>query len=464
MGKITGLYLAGEDGKYHEANAVVQDGRIVASSDKVESPVYIKYGFSKSPFVSVFNKDNFAITPFRTDDYNTNIDLFDYDSTDKYTFHPDGSKMEISLVDGNLRIKKTKDGKGYGSVRLDKWGAISYKPQGFRFTLIGTNSGASIAIRAVEGDSYEIWGYKVVDDFVGKKTFEIDAGDFIVMYNKQNNIFDPQKISYVEVMVEAQGEATFDLCEARFINVDRSSPRSFLISNVTEGETDIIITLSAALFANSYNVLITKENDTTPIYSNEQEETSFTVSKDLFEKGKPYYIKATAKNELGSTDATNTGFVFYLKDDGKLVVCNFDFKDQKALTSYIESSMSVHAGLTCELIDKGVKITSAGQGWQQFIFKLNPGEGAGMTKMEFYADFSNYKGELIIQLADTGYNTYSYTLNFQDKKEGVFTLNFNQFIKGSTPFTNQTLMWVMFNFNDNVGGGYIIFDDLSLMK
>ena len=469
VGKITGFLLAGSDGKYHEATAIVEDGKIVASSDKVDNPVYIKYGFGKSPFVSVFNKDNFAITPFRTDEYNTNIDLLDYDSIDNYTFHPDGSKMEISLVNNALRIKKTSDGKGYGSVRLNKWGAIAYNPQGFRLTINGTNSGASIAFRAVEGDSYEIWGYKVVDNFTGSQTFEVSVGDFVVMYNKQNNVFEPQKISYIEIMVEASGEATFDICEARFIEVERSKPAAFTIATVSEGDDNVTITLSKALFANSYELFVIKDPATSSsqssyVYNLSQEDTTFVIDKSKLEKGIPYYVNAKAKNELGETDASNNGYVFYLKDDGKVVICNFDFKDQNALTSYIDTSMSVHAGLTCTLDPKGVKIVSGGQGWQQFIFKLDTGVGAGMTKMEFYADFSNYKGEVIIQLADTGYNTYNYTVNLQEKNEGVYTLNFNEFLKGSTPFTTQTLMWVMFNFNDNTGNGYILFDDLSLSK
>ena len=464
IGKISGLYLAGEDGKYHLANAVVQDGKIVANSDKVSNPIYIKYGFSKSPFVTIFNKDGFAITPFRTDNCNTNIDLFDYDSTDSYSFHPDGSKMEIALNNGNLMITKTDDGKGYGSIRLDKWGAISYLPEGFRFTIIGTNSGASIAIRAVEGDSYEIWATKIIDDFIGPKTFEIDASDFVVAYNKQNNIFEPQKISYVEVMVEKNGAATFELCEARFISVEKSAPRNFNISSVAETSDFITISLSKSLFANSYKVIICKENEVSPIYSFEQNDTTFKVDKSIFEKGKPYYIKAIASNELGENNATNDGFIFYLKDDNKLIICNFDFENQKALSNYLTSSMIVHAGLSCSLEENGVKITSSGQGWQNFIFTLDTGSANGMKKMEFYADFSNYKGEVIIQLADTGYKTFSYTLNLNEKKEGIFTLEFSQFLNGTTPFTNQTLMWVMFNFNDTLGNGYIIFDDLSLSK
>ena len=461
-GEIKNLYLAGSDGKYYEATCTLSNNRIIAQSDKVENPVYIKYGFGKSPFVNIYNKDGFAITPFRTDNYNTNIDLFDYESTDKYYFHPDGSKMEVAIKNGNLEIKKLNDGKGYGSVRLDKWGAVIYEPEGFEFTIKGTNSGATISIRFIEGDSYEIWGYKVTDDFEGERTFSINAGDLIVVYNKQNNTFEPQKIGYVEIMVEKNGEATFELCGAKFVKVEKTKPLSFNISTVSEQEETVNIAIAKALFADTYTLSIS--DDEGVIHTEEKAETSFVVDKNKFVQGKPYYINIVAKNELGETEATNNGFVFYLKDDNEVIVCNFDFKDDAALKAYTDTSMSVHDGLICTLDEKGVKITSTGKGWQQFIFKLETGAGKDMTKMEFYADFTNYKGQVILQLADTNWTVYQYNLNLSDKKEGTFTINFNEFLYNGTPFTTQNLMWVMFNFNDTVGNGYILFDNLKLQK
>ena len=462
-GAIKGLYLAGSDGKYYEATATIQNEKIVASCDKVANPVYIKYGFGKSPFVNIYNKDGFAITPFRTDDLNTNIDLLDYESLDNYYFHPDGSKMVISLNNGNLAITKTADGKGYGSVRLDKWGAIIYQPQGFEFTIKGTNSGASIAIRFIEGDSYEIWGYKIVDDFTGEKKFSIGVGDLIVMYNKSNNTFEPQKIGYVEIMVETSGEASFEICSARFVSIDRTKPMNFTIANVTEGEEEVSITLAEALFANSYEVSVSDEQNNV-VYSKEAESLSYAFDKSLLSVGKPYYISAKAKNELGETDAINSGYVFYLKDDQTLVVCNFDFKDNDSLQAYIDSSMSVHAGLTCSLDEKGVKIASSGQGWQQFIFKLEPGSADGMSKLQFYADFTNYKGTVVMQLCNPSYSTFNYNINLDSQKEGTFVINFNEFTSNDKTFEGQTLMWVMFNFSDSVGNGYIILDDVILTK
>ena len=96
--------------------------------------------------------------------------------------------MTLSInSNNNLVITKASDGKGYGSVRLDKWGAIIYQPEGFRFKIKGNDSKAAITIRMIEGDSYEIWGYKIIDDFVGYKEVEISAGDLQVIYNKQNS-------------------------------------------------------------------------------------------------------------------------------------------------------------------------------------------------------------------------------------------------------------------------------------
>jgi len=467
-GSIDTLYLAGSDGKYYKANnALISNNKLIASSDSVSNPVYIKYGFGKSPFVNIFNKDGFAIVPFRTDSYNTNIDLFDYEDTSKYDFHPDGSTMQVSANNGELTVTKTNDGKTYGSIRLYKWGAIAYEPQGFRFTLTGSNSGASVAIRFIEGESYEIWGYKIVDDFTGDKTFEISTGELQVLYGKQDNVFNTQNTSYIELMIEGAGKITIKLKEARFINMERSKPRAFNIATVLESDGNVSISMSKSIFADSYKLLVSKdgENYTNPVIDEAITDLTYTTSKSIFEVGKPYYVKCIAINELGETIATNSGFVFYPKDDSKLIICNFDFKDQAALDAYISSSMDVNAGLTTTLEDEGIKITTSKGNWMQFIFKLETGSAKDMTKLQFYADFTNYTGTVTLQLADTNWNVYDYQLDLSTTKEGTFVIDFSDFIKNkTTPFTNQTLMWVMFNFVDNNGNGIILFDDCILTK
>ncbi len=463
-GKITGLYLASSDGKYFEATASIKGETIVASCDKVSNPVYIKYGFGKSPFVNVFNRDDFSLVPFRTDELNTNIDLFDYDKTSDYTFHPDGSKMEISITDdNNLLIKKTGDGKTYGSIRLNKWGAVAYLPEGFRLTIKGSNSGASISMRFIEGDSNEIMSYRVVDDFEGLKTFDIGIGDFTAVYNKKNGVLDSQKIGYIELMIEKIGEVTIELVEARFVHIERTEPMSFQITSVSEIDDNINVSVSKALFADEYTLTVLDASNNT-IYAKTQTESTFIFSKSTLQLENAYYINVKATNELGETDASNSGYVFYLKDDSKVTICNFDFKNQDALDAYMSSSMRVHSDITCTLKNGKGEIKVSSNSWQQFIFELEAGSGSGMTKLEFYADFSGYSGFVYMQLADTGYNTYQYIINLTEKNEGIFTINLNDFTKGDTHFTNQTLMWVMFNFKDPQAGDTIILDNICLKK
>ena len=463
--EIYDLYVAGEDGKYYSAHGSLQNGKLVAYSEKVPAPVYVKYGFGKSPFVNIYNKDGFAITPFRTDEYNTNIDLLEYNNLKAYTFHPDGSKMNIAYTDGgNLSITKTADGKGYGSVRLEKWGMIAYNAQGFNFGIVGTNSGASIAFRAVEG-SYEIWSYKITDDFVGEKKFTAGISNFDVVYNKQDGVFDTQKINYIEIMVESYDAVSFEVAEARFIEMERTAPMGFAVTTCAEETTAVRIAANKAVFADSYLLTVTASATNTgdPIYTETKTEPNFTVPKNLFEVGAPYYVFVTASNDLGQTPASNNGLVFYLKSDSSVVVCNFDFADQTSLEAYMSSSMSVNAGLTVTLQSNGVKIDSAGNGWQQFIFKLETGAGKDMTKLKFTADFTNYNGDVVLQLSDTNYNNYTFRLDLSEKRSGTFTIDFSNFTFGSTPFTTQNLMWVMFNFDDYTGNGYILLDDVQLL-
>lgn len=464
-GEIKNLYVAGADGKYYAAQGQIVGQTLVASSPSVPNPIYIKYGFGKSPFVNIFNKDNFAITPFRTDRLNANIDLLEYNDLSLYKYHPDGSKMEVSITNGNLAVHKLSDGIGYGSVRLEKWGMINYDAQGFKFALVGQNTNCTIAFRAIEGSS-EIWSYKVIDNFVGEKEFFVSLSDFEAVYNKQDGFFDMQKIQYIEIMFETYRDITYEITEARFVDIDKTAPKNFSISSCSEEETLIKINIYKAVFADNYNLIISKSGTdlSNPVYTDSSNIPSFSISKDLFTIGTPYYVFVSATNELGSTAATNNGFVFYLKDANKVIICNFDFTSQESLDAYIESSMSVHAGLQTVLQENGVKIISSGAGWQQFIFKLETGLGQGMSKLQFTADFSNYKGELYLQLADTNWNTYQYILDFKDNQSDTYTIDFSQFMKGDTPFTTQTLMWVMFNFQDGTGNGYILLDDVQLLK
>ena len=69
-GDLIGFTVAGKDGKFYPAKAVIKGETVVVSSEMVPDPVAVRYGwtnFSK-PTLNFFNKDGLPATPFRTDD------------------------------------------------------------------------------------------------------------------------------------------------------------------------------------------------------------------------------------------------------------------------------------------------------------------------------------------------------------------------------------------------------------
>ncbi len=368
---IDNLYLAGEDGKYYLATASIANNKIVASSDKVANPVYIKYGFGKSPFTTIYNKDSFSMVPFRTDNHSINIDQLEYNTLDLYTFHPEGSQMTVSFVDDGLKIEKANDSKGYGSVRLSKWGMITYEAIGFRFSMIGTNSGAKIQFRAVEGPTGEIWAYEVIDNFEGKRIFEATINDFKVVYNKKDSIFNTQCISYIEIMVTTSGACETIITEARFVDVERSEPRSFMVGSPSVDKDNIAeVVVGKSLFANTYTILVsdTKGNYENPIYSETSEDIMFHFDVSGLRTGVPYYIRAIAKNELGETICTNDNAIFYLNDENTYIITNFEYETDAELFQFIQGHMRVHPSIECEITENGAKVNLKGDSWAYFIF------------------------------------------------------------------------------------------------
>lgn len=218
-GKIVGFMLAGADGKYFDAEATISGGKIIVTSPKVAEPKYVKYGFGKSPFINIYNRDGYLMSPFRTDNYNRDIDLLDYSDNPNYRLHPDGSKMEYEVVTVNgktgTKITKAGDGKGFGSLILDKWGAIGYNEKAIRLTMVGSNSGASVAFRIVEGGSYKIYSYSITDNFEGEKTFTVPmsefSGDGEILY---------QQIMQVEITITHATSTTVTILEARFVDAE----------------------------------------------------------------------------------------------------------------------------------------------------------------------------------------------------------------------------------------------------
>jgi sialate O-acetylesterase len=60
--------IAGSDGKFFRAQAVIRGGRIEVWSDEVSSPIYVRYAWADNPQgANLYNKEGLPASPFRTD-------------------------------------------------------------------------------------------------------------------------------------------------------------------------------------------------------------------------------------------------------------------------------------------------------------------------------------------------------------------------------------------------------------
>jgi len=66
-GELKGFTIAGADGNFVPAIAVIEGDKVIVSSPSVEKPVAVRYGWASTPDVNLFNRDRLPATPFRTD-------------------------------------------------------------------------------------------------------------------------------------------------------------------------------------------------------------------------------------------------------------------------------------------------------------------------------------------------------------------------------------------------------------
>jgi sialate O-acetylesterase len=66
---VTGFYISGEKEQWYPAEVIIEKDKIIVWSDKVETPVHIRYGFSNTETGNVFSKDGLPLCPFRTDNW-----------------------------------------------------------------------------------------------------------------------------------------------------------------------------------------------------------------------------------------------------------------------------------------------------------------------------------------------------------------------------------------------------------
>lgn len=67
--EITEILMAGRDGNFHKANAVIKGNTLIVSSKDVKKPEAVRFGFSDTAMPNLFNINGLPVTPFRTDDW-----------------------------------------------------------------------------------------------------------------------------------------------------------------------------------------------------------------------------------------------------------------------------------------------------------------------------------------------------------------------------------------------------------
>ncbi len=67
--KLTGFQIAGKDHRFYWGEALIVGGKVFVSSEKVNEPVAVRYGWAKNPECNLYNKNGLPASPFRTDDW-----------------------------------------------------------------------------------------------------------------------------------------------------------------------------------------------------------------------------------------------------------------------------------------------------------------------------------------------------------------------------------------------------------
>ena len=68
-GDLKGFTIAGADGNFTPATAKIRGKKVIVESPSVAAPIAVRYGWSSTPDVNLFNKEGLPATPFRTDQY-----------------------------------------------------------------------------------------------------------------------------------------------------------------------------------------------------------------------------------------------------------------------------------------------------------------------------------------------------------------------------------------------------------
>ncbi len=67
--KLVGFFIAGDDKKWVEADAVIEGDAVVLTAASVTAPVAVRYSWANTPRANLYNKEGLPAAPFRTDEW-----------------------------------------------------------------------------------------------------------------------------------------------------------------------------------------------------------------------------------------------------------------------------------------------------------------------------------------------------------------------------------------------------------
>ncbi|MBL3655774.1 sialate O-acetylesterase [Fulvivirga sp. 2943] len=65
--KLEGFIIAGADGEFHKAQAELKGNKVIVTSDLVNAPKAVRYGWADNPKATLYNKEGLPAVPFKTD-------------------------------------------------------------------------------------------------------------------------------------------------------------------------------------------------------------------------------------------------------------------------------------------------------------------------------------------------------------------------------------------------------------
>jgi len=74
-GPLSDFEVAGDNGIYFPANAIIDGNNVLVSSTNVSSPTKVRFAYSNTPYPNFINKDSLTACPFSSENWNDNISV-----------------------------------------------------------------------------------------------------------------------------------------------------------------------------------------------------------------------------------------------------------------------------------------------------------------------------------------------------------------------------------------------------